>query len=258
MFQSDPADWKIEISVLEELSRQSDALVTFVGATMNPPILVTEFLPRGCLDNYLRSEGALHRTSREKLQMALHVIESIFVLHNHKPIVIHRDVKPQNFVLDNQLRPKLCDFGLAKKLDDKVPWLHLPHAPVSPRYAAPEAICYDGPIGRPSDMWSLGCVVNEVFGGKEPYAGIEDKDRLIHDMKRGITPTLWEYMDQTIRRVVQQCFVWEPSRRITVGDLCRIFKQEVQRGNVGVGAVGHSVQSRRIIPSGPHVVIQNM
>jgi non-specific serine/threonine protein kinase/serine/threonine-protein kinase len=94
------------------------------------------------------------------------------VHYAHQNLVIHRDLKPGNILVDTSGTPKLLDFGIAKLLSagedgDEPPTQTL--APMmTPEYASPEQIKGD-PITTASDVYSLGVLLYELLTGEHPY-----------------------------------------------------------------------------------------
>lgn len=101
--------------------------------------------------------------------------------------VCHRDIKPQNILVDtttNQL--KLCDFGSAKKLvqgEKNVSYI------CSRYYRAPELIFNSGNYTNAVDMWSVGCVIAEIILNKPIFPGRNAADQLFEIIKVLGTPT---------------------------------------------------------------------
>ena len=95
------------------------------------------------------------------------------VEHAHRRLVIHLDLKPPNVLVDRTGRPRLLDFGIAKRLDAEAEpangdarraiWL-------SPGYASPEQVLGD-PVSPASDIYSLGIVLYEMLTGIRPQPG---------------------------------------------------------------------------------------
>ena len=120
----------------------------------------------------------LRQLTRQGLnpETALDVIEQVAeaLEHAHARGLVHRDVKPDNVMVDSQGRAKLGDFGLAKALSlNESRLTQTGDLLGTPAYMAPEqvsAAC--GQVGPWTDVFALGAMVYEVFAGKPPYADV--------------------------------------------------------------------------------------
>ncbi len=87
----------------------------------------------------------------------------------HQKLVLHRDLKPDNILVDAHGVPKLLDFGIAKLLSVEDPELTLTGGrPMTPEYASPEQLRGE-PLTTASDVFSLGLVLYRLLTGTEPY-----------------------------------------------------------------------------------------
>jgi serine/threonine-protein kinase TTK/MPS1 len=102
----------------------------------------------------------------------------------HKYDIVHSDLKPANFLLVSG-RLKLIDFGIANKIADDTVNVHREQQVGTPNYMSPEAIVDSNAkaglpavsgklmkLGKPSDVWSLGCILHQMVYGKPPFAHI--------------------------------------------------------------------------------------
>jgi eukaryotic-like serine/threonine-protein kinase len=96
------------------------------------------------------------------------------VAYAHRNLVIHRDLKPTNILVDAGGNPKLLDFGIAKLLaaeedgdETEAPLTRGTARPLTPEYASPEQID-GGAIGTTTDVYSLGVVLYELLAGSRP------------------------------------------------------------------------------------------
>ncbi|MBI3271404.1 MAG: protein kinase [Planctomycetes bacterium] len=107
---------------------------------------------------------------RAILELVRQVSEA--VAYAHAQGVIHRDLKPQNILVDASARPHLLDFGLAKDLHDAASRTRSGYAFGTPAYMPPEQAAGDvRAIDERSDVYSLGAILFEAFTGRAPFEG---------------------------------------------------------------------------------------
>jgi hypothetical protein len=85
------------------------------------------------------------------------------VAYAHQNLVLHRDIKPGNVLVDERSQVKLIDFGIAKQLSDHAE-LTLETSPITPRYASPEVLMGARPTTA-SDQWQVAALAFEVLTG---------------------------------------------------------------------------------------------
>uniref|UniRef100_A0A336MIK8 non-specific serine/threonine protein kinase n=1 Tax=Culicoides sonorensis TaxID=179676 RepID=A0A336MIK8_CULSO len=129
--------------------------------TENEIVYVTEFAQLD-LHTLLSEEGSLGEPKAQKLTFDL--VSALYYLHSHR--ILHRDLKPQNILLDSQSNAKLCDFGLARNMTMST---HvLTSIKGTPLYMSPELL--EGkPYDHLADLWSLGCIIYEALAGEPPF-----------------------------------------------------------------------------------------
>ena len=128
------------------------------------PFMAMEFLGGQSLEALIKG-GASIPLDR-KLRIAAGIAEALD--HAHRLGVIHRDVKPGNVMLTEDGRPKLMDFGIAKREDAGLTQTGTFLG--TPSYAAPEQI-KEGMVTPRSDQFSLAVMVFELLSGKLPFPG---------------------------------------------------------------------------------------
>ena len=100
---------------------------------------------------------------RARLELFLKVCSA--VAFAHQKLVVHRDLKPPNILIDQRGEPKLLDFGIAKLLEPgQEPLTLVGTQPMTPRYASPEQI-ENGAITTATDVYSLGQILYEILTG---------------------------------------------------------------------------------------------
>ena len=105
--------------------------------------------------------------------------------HAHR--VLHRDLKPQNLLIDKKQRIKLCDFGLARAYG--LPIKTYTHEVVTLWYRAPEILLGQKQYSTPVDIWSVGCIFAEMAQKRPLFAGDSEIDEIFKIFQLHGTPT---------------------------------------------------------------------
>jgi serine/threonine protein kinase len=139
-----------EISLLKGLSHPNVVELKEVLYTIDCLYLVFEYVQYD-LKKYLRSLKTPPSETTVK-KMVYQIIQAIDYCHSHR--VMHRDLKPQNILVDEEGNIKLADFGLARAFG--IPIKTLTHEVVTLWYRAPEILLCQRAYSTPVDSWSIG------------------------------------------------------------------------------------------------------
>ena len=138
--------------------------------------IVMEFLKGESLASRLQARGTLLET--EAFAIARGIATALGAAHARG--IVHRDIKPDNIYLVPEPeavtgeRVKLLDFGIAKLTDEATAnWSQTRTGSVlgTPSYMAPEQCAGAGKVDHRADLYSLGCLLFEMFAGRPPFVG---------------------------------------------------------------------------------------
>ncbi|XP_059064900.1 probable L-type lectin-domain containing receptor kinase S.7 [Cryptomeria japonica] len=130
-------------------------------------LLVYELLPNGSLDKYIFEDPKGPLDWDKRYAIACDVASGLVYLHHdRREAVLHKDIKAANVMLDSDFRAKLGDFGLARALESEEEELtNTKYGTVG--YMAPE-LALTGIASRESDVFSFGALTLEIACGKRP------------------------------------------------------------------------------------------
>ncbi|AQZ11534.1 MPS1 (YDL028C) [Zygosaccharomyces parabailii] len=156
----------------------------------------------------------------------------------HDAGIVHSDLKPANFVFVKGIL-KIIDFGIANAVPDHTVNIYRETQIGTPNYMAPEALVAmnytqdDGryqqqnrwKVGKPSDVWSCGCIIYQMIYGRPPYGGFQGQNRLLAIMNPEVKVIFSEKTanDDTVPRSVldtmKACLLRNPQKRWTVDEI---------------------------------------
>jgi len=172
-----------EISLLKELQHPNIVRLCDVIHTDRKLTLVFEFLDQDLKKLLDMCDGGLDfNTTRSFLYQLL---RGVSYCHQHR--VLHRDLKPQNLLINREGYLKLADFGLARAFG--IPVRSYTHEVVTLWYRAPDVLMGSRKYSTPVDIWSVGCILAEMVNGRPLFPGNTDQDQLIRIFKVLGTPS---------------------------------------------------------------------
>ncbi|XP_078163691.1 serine/threonine-protein kinase 52-like [Carex rostrata] len=217
-----------EVTVWHKLNHPN--VTQFVGASMVPSDLrlpsdkgkaeygaistravcvVLEFLSGGTLKQYLIKNRAKRLPFDVFLRLALDLARGLEYLHSQR--IVHRDVKTENMLLDNEKNLKIADFGVAR-VEARNPQ-EMTGETGTLGYMAPEVL--DGkPYNRKCDVYSFSICLWEMYCCKMPYQDVRSFGELMTGVVRqGLRPKIPRHCPSKLARIMKRCWDGIPDNR---------------------------------------------
>jgi cyclin-dependent kinase 2 len=161
-----------EISLLKEITHPNVVKLKDIVHTDLKLFLVFEFIEQDLKRHLDSFPGQLPDMTVKNYMYQ--ILTGLLWCHSHR--VLHRDLKPQNILIDRRSVVKLADFGLARAFG--LPINTLTHEVVTLWYRAPEILLGAKQYSAPVDIWSVGCIFAELAHKKPFFMGDSEIDQL--------------------------------------------------------------------------------
>uniref|UniRef100_A0A4W5LWX9 cyclin-dependent kinase n=1 Tax=Hucho hucho TaxID=62062 RepID=A0A4W5LWX9_9TELE len=161
-----------EVSLLKNLKHANIVTLHDIIHTERSLTLVFEYLDSD-LKQYLDNCGNLMCMNNVKIFM-FQLLRGLSYCHKRK--ILHRDLKPQNLLINDKGELKLADFGLARA--KSVPTKTYSNEVVTLWYRPPEVLLGTTEYSTPIDMWGVGCILFEMATGRPMFPGSTVKEEL--------------------------------------------------------------------------------
>lgn len=164
---------------------------------------------------------------RDKLQILSGICDVLDDFHSKN--LIHRDIKPDNVMITNDNKPKLIDFGTSRVASRNTTFTK--NTTGTHYYQAPELTNFDIdnididdkdskfiPISTASDIWSVGCMISEVFSDNKPWIPkgkkIANEEMYISNQKMKLAKfPVPENLERNIKEIVEKTTDYDPTKR---------------------------------------------
>ena len=176
-----------------------------------------EFITKKIKNNELIGEFVLCNIIKQ-ICMGLKIIHNINI--------IHRDIKPENIFMNDNMDIKIGDFGISKQYNPNKKYAKTLNKAGSIFYIAPEIIV-DGIYNEKSDMYSLGCIIYELFNLSKYYNDRDDEDIKIIDSKK--------YNDKW-QEIINSLLEIDYNKRMDINEVYDILLNEINM-NIIIGEI---------------------
>ena len=162
-------------------------------------VFIIEYAERTYFD--LIRQG-VHLSNREKFTIIRELADGLLYIHRRG--FIHRDLKPSNILFDENMRPKICDFDIARREGEDSSATKTVNVGTH-FYMAPEVS--SGHYTHKADFYSFGCILYEMFEGSEAFR---------KQLRQLVDSNTCEFTNQTpleVQNIIESCLCGNPDDR---------------------------------------------
>ncbi|XP_059782191.1 tyrosine-protein kinase Blk isoform X2 [Balaenoptera ricei] len=183
----------------------------YAVVTKEPIYIVTEYMARGCLLDFLKTDEGNRLSLPRLIDMSAQIAEGMAYIEQMNSI--HRDLRAANILVSETLCCKIGDFGLARIIDNEYTAQEGAKFPI--KWTAPEAIHF-GVFTIKADVWSFGILLMEIITyGRVPYPGMSNPE-VIRNLERGYRmPRPDSCPPELYSSVIAECWRSRPEERPT-------------------------------------------
>ncbi|KAF0466654.1 Pkinase-domain-containing protein [Gigaspora margarita] len=209
--------FKDEMEILKDLDHEN--IVSYIGYEENEETvnIFLEYVNGGSIGTVLRSNGPFKEPVVSSFTRQ--ILQGLQYLHDQN--ILHRDIKSDNILVDEDGCCKISDFGISKRSDHKLAYDNISNISLQGTifWMAPEV--FTNGYSAKVDIWSLGCVVLEMFTDERPWSSYSDLAAMFKLGSEKQAPPIRNDIEisDDARDFLRQCFTIEPEKRPTAEEL---------------------------------------
>ncbi|KDO34487.1 TKL protein kinase [Saprolegnia parasitica CBS 223.65] len=220
------AAFRHEAAVLSLFGRHPN-IVPFVGACTDlshPLSLVTEYLPFGSLEDQFGARRSPLSTD-QKTRILCDAASGF--LNMHEGGFIHRDIAARNCLVDDQLRARVCDFGLCRRVHSYGGG-HFAEGAMPLKYLAPESLTPPHSFSFRSDSYSFGVLIWETFTESRPFPTMTSAEAAAYVLE-GHRLELGETIPTPYQSLIARCLQDDPAKRPSMATIVQELTHAMAR-----------------------------
>jgi eukaryotic-like serine/threonine-protein kinase len=170
------------------------------------------FIEGSSLTSLVRDKGVV-MSFKESASIVQAVANGIQYAHDHG--IVHRDLKPENVMIDKHGRPRVTDFGLAKRQQVDSGLTAAGQVMGTPSYMAPEQAMGKSTIGPAADIYSLGGILYFLLTSRPPFLGSNVMETLFQVVQQDLVPPrqVNQSVPAELEAICLKCLQKDPQKR---------------------------------------------
>jgi WD40 repeat protein/tRNA A-37 threonylcarbamoyl transferase component Bud32 len=192
-----------------------------VGECAGQHYFTMKLVEGGSLGRLVRRDAVRSKAAARKAAGLLATVADA-VHHAHQRGILHRDLKPNNILIDAQGQPHVTDFGLARRIEDPARLSHTGAIIGTPSYMPPEQARAEKALTTAADVYSLGAILYALLTGQPPFKAESPMETLsqVLELEPRRPRLLNPAIDPDLETICLKCLQKEPRKRYgTAADL---------------------------------------
>ncbi|KAJ3034559.1 Map microtubule affinity-regulating kinase, partial [Rhizophlyctis rosea] len=203
---------QLEVQLLMRLDHPNVIRLYQVMETEDECFVIMEYATGGELIEYIAARD--HLTEKEARRFFRQIISAMD--HCHLANVVHRDLKLENLLLNQERNILISDFGLGRTFQNDSEELMKTFCG-TPNYAAVELISGIPYVGVKSDIWAMGVVLYVMMTGRPPFVG--ENINALYSKIKAVDYKVPDYFSKGLRNLLSKILVKDPKHRIDMDGL---------------------------------------
>ncbi len=203
--------FRLEAEAAARINHDNLVTVYEVGCDEGMHYFSMRFVEGSSIADAIRVNPAENRAAAEWMEPICRAVEAV-----HRQGILHRDLKPQNILLESSTgRSLLADFGLAKLADDETAMTQTGDAVGTPAYMSPEQFEDASRIGAAADIYGLGATLYCILSGRPPFQASSAIQTMKQVLETDAIPLrrLNPAVDRDLETICMKCLDKSPTRR---------------------------------------------